>query len=55
MAESMIWHKENAALVPCFALVALCLAVGWKTTDATIATIALVGAFFFTWLGITYG
>jgi hypothetical protein len=53
--DSLVWHKENAVLIPSFVLVALCLGVGWKTTNPTIATIALVGAFFFVWLGITYG
>lgn len=53
--DSMVWHKENAVLIPCMALVVLLLAVGWKTTDATVATISLLGAFFFVWLGITYG
>jgi hypothetical protein len=53
--DSMVWHKENVVLIPSFALVVLLLGVGWKTTDATIATLSLLGAFFFVWLGITYG
>jgi hypothetical protein len=53
--DSLVWHKENIVIIPCLLLVVLLLYVSWITTDATIATIALVGAFFFTGLGITYG
>lgn len=53
--DSLVWKKENAVLIPSVVLVALLLLVGWKSTDATIATLSLFGAFFFTWLGITYG
>lgn len=53
--DSMIWHKENVIMIPCMTLVVLLLIVGWKTTDATIATLSLVAAWFFVWLGIAYG
>lgn len=53
--DSMIWHKENVVMIPSMALVVLLLIVGWKSNDATIATISLLGAWFFVWLGIGYG
>ena len=53
--DSMVWHKENAVLIPSFVLVVLCLFVAWKTTDPVIASLTLIASWFFVWLGISYG
>lgn len=53
--DSMVWHKENVVMIPCMALVVLLLIVACKAENPYIVMITMGGAWFFLWLGITFG